>query len=39
MSSKVFQSLAEEGYKLALIEKHWTKPIRIIFKGIIACLM
>jgi len=39
MSSKVFHSFAEEGWKLSLVEKHWSKPIRIILKGLIACLM
>jgi hypothetical protein len=39
MSSKLLSGLAKEGWKLSLVEKHWSKPIRVILKGIIALLI
>lgn len=39
MSQKMLSGLAKEGYSLSLVEKHWTKPIRVIIKAIIALLI
>lgn len=39
MSQRMFSGLAKEGYNLSLIDKHWTKPIRVFIKASIALII
>jgi hypothetical protein len=39
LKDKIFHNLVKEASKLLVIEKHWTKPIRIVVKCIIALLL
>lgn len=38
-SDQILDNLRKEGAKIAIVEKHWSKPFRIVVKCIIAILI
>jgi hypothetical protein len=39
MEDNLLSGLVKEGWKVSLIEKHWSKPIRVFVKGLIALII
>lgn len=39
MDDELMRGIAKEAWRVAQIDKHWSKPIRVFLKGLIALII